>query len=225
MKIKRLTDRCRAGRSSADGDRCAILAQRLLRRRRARGRLRGRGRRRCAAWRPCGRTGRSARTRPSSGSVICSRGMWMSPWRTVNRYSPPARELGRAIVALVVDAQLLGRMDVVELDHLLAADDGEAALFARIEPRELHLRHHAAGEAEVDEDDVLDAAAAGRPVRARRRWPGARRRGRGSSIDRAARTTRARSRRGAGGPGSRARRRCRRRRRSRRRAPCSRSRS
>src|SRR5262249_18384235 len=80
---------------------------------------------------------------------------------------PPARELGRAMVALVVDAELLAGVAVVDLHHLAAAHDGEAALLARVEPRQLHLRHHAtyraygppvlrrgpSSEGEVEEDD------------------------------------------------------------------------
>lgn len=48
-------------------------------------------------------------------------------------------------------------MDVVQLDHLLRADDREPALFARIEPAQLDLRQNAARKLQVHEDHVLNA--------------------------------------------------------------------
>ena len=56
--------------------------------------------------------------------------MWTSPSRSV-RYCAYSVNVGRPVVALVVDPQLLGR-DVVELDHLLRAHERQAALLARV---------------------------------------------------------------------------------------------
>ena len=44
------------------------------------------------------------------------------------------REGRRPIHALVVDADFFDGMHVIELDHLLRSHDGQAALFARVEP-------------------------------------------------------------------------------------------
>ncbi len=65
------------------------------------------------------------------------------------------RVLG-AVHAFIVDAQFLARLHVVEGDHLLGADHGELALLVRIEPRQLHVRQHAAGEFHGEKHDVLD---------------------------------------------------------------------
>ncbi len=58
---------------------------------------------------------------------------------------------------LLVDGHLALELHVVEDDHLLAADDGQLPHLVRVEPREVHVRDLARREAEVAEDDVLDA--------------------------------------------------------------------
>jgi hypothetical protein len=65
-------------------------------------------------------------------------------------------EGGRPVEALVIDAQLLHRMEVVELDHLLRSHDGQAALLARIQPGNLDLGADPAAKSQVYEHHILD---------------------------------------------------------------------
>ena len=58
---------------------------------------------------------------------------------------------------LLVHRHLALELHVVEDDHLLAADDGHPAHLVRVEPRQVHVRDLPAREAQVAEDDVLDA--------------------------------------------------------------------
>src|SRR4051794_3653589 len=60
------------------------------------------------------------------------------------------------VEALVVDDELLLHRHVVERGHLLRADDREAALLVRVEPRQVQVSHEPRREAQVAEDDVLD---------------------------------------------------------------------
>ena len=57
--------------------------------------------------------------------------------------------------ALVVDGQLALERHVVEGRHPARADDREAPLLVRVEPRQVQVRREAGGEAQVAEDDVL----------------------------------------------------------------------
>ena len=77
----------------------------------------------------------------------------MSPVRV--RHSPyvPRRLLGGA----VVNRDLAIELHVVEDGHLPRADDRHAPHLVRVEPRQVHMRDLPGREAEVAEDDVLDA--------------------------------------------------------------------
>src|SRR5438067_6004920 len=69
----------------------------------------------------------------------------------------PAEGGDRLVEPLVVDHELLLERHVVERRHALRADDREAALLVRVEPRQVQVRHQPRREAQVAEDDVLDA--------------------------------------------------------------------
>src|SRR4051794_4338400 len=65
----------------------------------------------------------------------------------------------RALVeALVVDSDLALEVHVVEGRHPLGADDGEAALLVRVQPRQVQVGGKPGREAQEAEHDVLDAA-------------------------------------------------------------------
>ena len=70
---------------------------------------------------------------------------------------PLAVGLGPLPRRLLVHGHLPLELHVVEDDHLLAADDGHLPHLVRVEPREVHVRDLPAREAQVAEDDVLDA--------------------------------------------------------------------
>src|SRR5581483_9604490 len=70
---------------------------------------------------------------------------------------PLAVRLGALPRRLLVHGHLPLELHVIEDRHLLASDDGDLAHLVRVEPREVHVRDLAAREAEVAEDDVLDA--------------------------------------------------------------------
>src|SRR5215216_968440 len=70
---------------------------------------------------------------------------------------PLAVALGALLGALVVDGHLALELHVVEDGHLVPADYGQLPHLVRVEPGEVHVRHDARREAEVAEDDVLDA--------------------------------------------------------------------
>ena len=78
--------------------------------------------------------------------------------RDVARPRPPL-PVGRGGLPrrLLVDGHLPLELHVVEDDHLLAPDDGHPPHLVRVEPREVHVRDLARGEAQEAEDDVLDA--------------------------------------------------------------------
>src|SRR5919106_5961755 len=85
--------------------------------------------------------GRDARTEDVAGSGL--------PLPVAVR-RPPRR--------LLVHGDLALELHVVEHDHLLRADDRDLAHLVRVEPREVHVGDPPRREAEVAEDDVLDAA-------------------------------------------------------------------
>src|SRR5919201_449773 len=58
---------------------------------------------------------------------------------------------------LLVHRHLPLELHVVEDGHFLAPDDGDPPHLVRVEPRQVHVRDLPGGEAEVAEDDVLDA--------------------------------------------------------------------
>ena len=70
---------------------------------------------------------------------------------------PLAVALRRLPRGLLVDRDLVLELHVVEDDHLVAADDGHPAHLVRVEPRQVHVRDLAGGEAQEAEDDVLHA--------------------------------------------------------------------
>ena len=70
---------------------------------------------------------------------------------------PLAVRLGALPRRLVVDRHLALELHVVEYDHLVATDDGDPAHLVRVEPRQVHVRDLPGREAEVAEDDILDA--------------------------------------------------------------------
>ena len=112
------------------------------------------------------------------------------------------------VEALVVDGQLALELHVVEGRHPPRADDREAPLLVRIEPRQMQVRGQPGREAQEAEDHVLDAVAdvglaVGGPPRSAPRPPGTARPRR-----RAPRGSRARSRRRAACRGSAGCRRC-----------------
>ena len=72
-------------------------------------------------------------------------------------YSP--YEFGLLVEALVVDRDLALERHVVERRHPGLADDREAALLVRVQPREVQVRGEPGREAQEAEDDVLDALA------------------------------------------------------------------
>src|SRR4051812_5408046 len=81
---------------------------------------------------------------------------------------PLAVRVGALPRRLLVDRHLALELHVVEDDHLLTADDGHLPHLVRVEPRQVHVRDLPAREAEVAEDDVLDALGQERvPVRDR----------------------------------------------------------
>src|SRR5581483_7241633 len=70
---------------------------------------------------------------------------------------PLAVGLGALPRRLVVDRHLALQLHVVEDRHLVAADHGHPPHLVRVEPGEVHMRDLPGREAEVAEDDVLDA--------------------------------------------------------------------
>jgi hypothetical protein len=50
----------------------------------------------------------------------------------------------------VIDLELLDRLDIVVDQHLLAADDGDAALLARLQPTDADVSLNRAGEIDAD---------------------------------------------------------------------------
>src|SRR4051812_38267095 len=62
----------------------------------------------------------------------------------------------RLVEALVVDDQFLLELHVVESGHLVRADDREAPLLVRVEPRQVQVCHEPGWEAQVGENHVLD---------------------------------------------------------------------
>src|SRR5262245_43914697 len=80
--------------------------------------------------------------------------------------APLAVAPGRLPRRLLVDGHLVLQLHVVEHRHLVAADDRDPPHLLRVEPRQVHVRDLPGGEAEVAEDDVLDARVEERvPVR------------------------------------------------------------
>src|SRR4051794_9166680 len=67
--------------------------------------------------------------------------------------------VGLLVEALVVDGDLALRVHVVERRHALGADDREAPLLVRVQPRQVQVRGDPGREAHEREDDVLDALA------------------------------------------------------------------
>ena len=66
--------------------------------------------------------------------------------------------LARLVVgAAIVDAELLGRVRVVEYHHLAITDHCHAAHLYRVEPAHVHAGEHAVWVVESHEDDVLGA--------------------------------------------------------------------
>src|SRR3954451_18852816 len=70
---------------------------------------------------------------------------------------PLAVRVRRLLRRLVVDRDLAVELHVVEDGHLVPPDHGEAPHLVRVEPRQVHVRDLPGGEAQVAEDDVLDA--------------------------------------------------------------------
>src|SRR4051812_3454739 len=70
---------------------------------------------------------------------------------------PLAVGLGALPRRLVLDRHLALQLHVVEDGHPVAPDDGHPTHLVRVEPREVHVRDLPGREAEVAEDDVLDA--------------------------------------------------------------------
>ena len=141
---------------------------------------------------------RNSRHSSLSGSSVAIFGMWMSPVRVC--HSPYV--VDRLPRRLLVDRDLAVELHVVEDGHLLRADDGHLSHLVRVEPGQVHVRDASRREAQVAEDDVLDARLQEVAARARSPPPGPRRAGRGSRRGRGRRATRARSRTGGCGRGS-----------------------
>ena len=83
------------------------------------------------------------------------RGEKVSPERAM--YSP--QELDVLVKALVVDRELALDQHVVEGRHPPRADDGDAPLLVGVEPGQVQVGDDPGREAQVAEDDVLDALA------------------------------------------------------------------
>src|SRR6266498_5201004 len=65
------------------------------------------------------------------------------------------RSLVRQRDPLVINADLLDVLEVVEDDHLLASDDRHAAHLAWIQPAQVYVRENVVGEACLDERHIV----------------------------------------------------------------------
>ena len=103
----------------------------------------------------------SGRTRRCSGSPVATLGIVMSPSRMLARNDANVSTTAASVACvghlLVVDAQRLEHVHVVEGQHPLVADDGDVAGLARVQPGGVQVDQHVARVAQRREDRVLDA--------------------------------------------------------------------